>query len=209
MIRKRVLDVVLTVIALVLLAPIIAVVALAVRLRLGSPVIFRQARPGRQERLFTLIKFRTMVSAPDAGPLNDDQRMTPLGSLLRSTSLDELPELWNVLRGEMSIVGPRPLLPEYLPLYTPEQRHRHDMRPGLTGWSQINGRNATTWEEQFAFDVWYVEHWSIGLDLKIIWRTIMVVLSRQGISQDGEVTRRPFTGSTQNTAGDFADQRDA
>lgn len=183
--------------ALLLLAPLLALVAWRIRRKLGSPVLFRQIRPGLHGRPFEMVKFRTMRDAVDANgqPLPDDQRLTPFGSWLRSTSLDELPELWNVLKGEMSLVGPRPLLMEYLPLYTPEQARRHEVRPGVTGWAQINGRNALSWDEKFRLDVWYVDHQSLWLDLKILMLTVRKVFVREGISAAGEATMPRFTGS--------------
>jgi len=193
---KRAFDVALTVPALIVLSPVFALVALAVRVSLGSPIIFRQQRPGKNERPFTLYKFRTMRDARDAQGtlLPDARRLTRLGAFLRATSLDELPELVNVLRGDMSLVGPRPLLMEYLPLYSPEQRRRHDVRPGVTGWAQVNGRNALTWREKFALDIEYVEHVSLGLDLRILILTIVSVARSEGISHSGHVTMQPFRG---------------
>ena len=193
---KRALDITAAAFALVLLLPVIAVVAWRIRQKLGSPVLFRQARPGLHGRAFEMIKFRSMRDALDATghPLPDSERMTPFGSFLRSSSLDELPELWNVLKGDMSLVGPRPLLMEYLPLYTAEQYRRHEVRPGVTGWAQINGRNALSWEEKFKLDVWYVDNRSLWLDLKIIFLTVKKVLMRDGINADGEVTMPKFTG---------------
>jgi lipopolysaccharide/colanic/teichoic acid biosynthesis glycosyltransferase len=172
-------------------------VAAAVRLRLGSPVLFRQRRPGLHGRPFEMLKFRTMLDATDGAgnPLPDADRLTPLGRFLRATSLDELPELWNVLRGEMSLVGPRPLLMEYLPLYTPEQARRHEVRPGITGWAQVNGRNAISWEEKFRMDVWYVDRRTFALDLKILLLTAKKVVVREGISQQGQATMERFLGS--------------
>jgi lipopolysaccharide/colanic/teichoic acid biosynthesis glycosyltransferase len=194
---KRTFDLLATAAALlVLLLPMLAI-ALAVRLRLGRPVFFVQLRPGRHGVPFSLIKFRTMREAYDekGEPLPEEERLTRLGRFLRATSLDELPELWNVLRGEMSLVGPRPLLMEYLPLYTPEQARRHDVRPGLTGWAQINGRNAISWEEKFALDLWYVDHHSMLVDLKILWATLIKVIRSEGISPaDREIMER-FAGS--------------
>lgn len=183
--------------ALVLLCLPLLLLATLVRLRLGRPVLFRQVRPGLHGRPFMMVKFRTMTDArgPDGALLSDAQRLTPFGRFLRSTSLDELPELWNVLRGEMSLVGPRPLLMEYLPLYTPEQARRHDVRPGITGWAQVNGRNAVTWDERFRLDVWYVDHRSLWLDLRILWLTLRKVLARDGISAHGDATMPKFTGS--------------
>lgn len=193
---KRVLDVALTVPALIVLSPVFALAALAVRLSLGSPVIFKQQRPGKNERPFTLYKFRTMRDARDAqgALLPDARRLTRLGAFLRATSLDELPELVNVLRGDMSLVGPRPLLMEYLPLYSPEQRRRHDVRPGVTGLAQVNGRNALTWREKFALDIEYVDRVSVGLDLRILLLTIGSVVRSEGISHSGHVTMQPFRG---------------
>lgn len=193
---KRVLDVVLSLAALVLFSPVLFAVSLLVYAKHGAPVIFRQQRPGYQGRPFRLYKFRTMRDAYDreGQPLPDAQRLTAFGRFLRSTSLDELPELLNVLKGEMSIVGPRPLLMQYLVRYTPEQARRHDVRPGITGWAQINGRNAISWEEKFALDVWYVDHYSLWLDLRIILLTALKVLRRDGISAEGEVTMPEFKG---------------
>ena len=187
---KRLVDVVGGLGALVVLSPVLAVVALVVRARLGAPVHFRQQRAGLDARSFELVKFRTMSNATSASGelLPDDQRLTPFGSWLRRTSLDELPELWLVLKGEMSLVGPRPLPVEYLDRYTPEQARRHEVKPGLTGWAQVNGRNATTWDERLSMDVWYVDNRSFWLDVKILWRTVAVVLRREGISAEGEAT---------------------
>ncbi len=195
---KRFLDLVLAIIALLLLAPLLFVIALLVRILLGSPVLFRQTRPGMHGRPFTLIKFRTMSDTRDEHGqlLPDEQRLTRFGRFLRATSLDELPELWNVIRGDMSLVGPRPLLMEYLPLYTERQARRHEVRPGITGWAQVNGRNATSWEERFEHDVWYVEHQSLALDLEILVLTVVQVFHRKGISHPGHVTMPKFTGST-------------
>jgi len=181
---------------LIFALPLILLVCL-VRSRLGSPVFFAQVRPGLNGKPFRMVKFRSMTDArsSDGELLPDAERLTRFGALLRSTSLDELPELWNVLKGEMSLVGPRPLLVEYLPLYTPEQARRHDVRPGITGWAQVNGRNAISWEEKFALDVWYVENQSLWLDLKILWMTARKVLVRDGISASGEVTASKFTGA--------------
>ncbi len=194
---KRLLDLVGAGVGLLLLAPLMLLIAILVRVGLGSPVLFRQQRPGLHGKPFTLYKFRTMTDARDAqgNLLPDEQRLTRLGRFLRSTSLDELPELWNVLKGDMSLVGPRPLLMEYLPLYTPEQFRRHGVRPGVTGWAQIRGRNTLTWEERFALDVWYVDHVSLGLDLKILALTLWKVLTREGISHPGSDTMPKFTGS--------------
>ena len=192
---KRVFDVVTSIILLVALSPIFLITALMVRIKLGSPILFRQERPGRHEQTFVLLKFRTMLALNPDSPLPDADRLTPFGKRLRSTSLDELPELWNVLRGQMSLVGPRPLLVEYLPLYSLQQARRHELRPGLSGWAQVNGRNALSWDEKFEMDVWYVEHCSFALDLKILWKTITAVFTRSGIAADGEATMPPFLGS--------------
>lgn len=194
---KRLFDLLVAAFALMILAPCLGVIAMLVRHNLGSPVLFRQIRPGFRGRPFTMVKFRSMRDAVDkeGSPLPDAERMTPLGSFLRSTSLDELPELWNVLKGDMSLVGPRPLLMEYLPLYTKEQYRRHEARPGLTGWAQVNGRNALTWEEKFKLDVWYVDNQSFWLDLKILFLTVTKVLLREGISAEGKATMPRFSGS--------------
>ena len=194
---KRFFDIVASVAGLILLSPVIAIVAYLIRKRLGSPILFRQVRPGLDGKPFEMVKFRTMRDAFDANgnPLPDSERMTDFGRFLRSSSLDELPELWNVIKGDMSLVGPRPLLMEYLPLYDEVQIRRHDARPGVTGWAQINGRNALSWEEKFKLDVWYVDNQSLWLDLKIIFLTIKKVLIRDGISAEGEVTMTRFTGS--------------
>lgn len=177
--------------------PLMVAVAIAVLLTTGRPVLFTQLRPGLQGRPFRLRKFRTMLEQvpPGRPPLSDAERLTAFGRFLRSTSLDELPELWNVLVGDMSLVGPRPLLMEYLPLYTPEQARRHEVRPGVTGWAQVNGRNAISWEERFALDVWYVDHQSLRLDLAILLRTVAKVMTREGITAEGEATMQPFTGT--------------
>lgn len=181
---------------LILLSPVLIILAALVWVYLGKPVFFRQQRPGMHGQPFEMLKFRTMTDAvdPSGQLLADAKRLTPFGRWLRTTSLDELPELWNVLKGDMSIVGPRPLLMQYLPLYTPEQAKRHAVRPGVTGWAQINGRNALSWEQKFALDTWYVEHRSMVLDLKIILLTAVKVLRREGISAQGEATMPPFTG---------------
>ena len=193
---KRLLDIVLSGGALLALSPVLLVTALLVRSRLGSPVIFRQARPGKDGEIFHLYKFRSMTDARDERGelLPDDVRLTSFGKKLRSLSLDELPELVNILKGEMSIVGPRPLLVKYLPLYTERQSHRHDVRPGLTGWAQVNGRNAISWEEKFELDLWYVEHISFWLDVKIVFMTVMKVLRREGISSETAATMEEFRG---------------
>ena len=193
---KRTADVLASAVLLVVLSPLLLVVALLVRVKLGSPVLFCQQRPGRGGRVFTLYKFRTMLDAPEAGDVaavaTDAARLTPFGSFLRASSIDELPELVNVLRGEMSIVGPRPLLVEYLKRYTPEQARRHEVRPGITGWAQVNGRNAVAWEERFALDVWYVDNRSLALDVKVLWMTVSALTKREGISAEGHATMEPF-----------------
>ena len=194
---KRGVDALLSVAALLVLSPVLIILAILVRRKLGSPVLFRQQRPGRGGKPFMMVKFRTMTDARDTNGrlLPDADRLPPFGRWLRSTSLDELPELWNVLRGDMSLVGPRPLLMEYLPLYTPHQARRHEVRPGITGWAQVNGRNALSWEDKFALDVWYLDNHSLWLDLKILSLTVRKVLMRDGISAAGEVTMPKFTGS--------------
>ncbi|MEX5426290.1 sugar transferase [Acinetobacter radioresistens] len=194
---KRFLDIIIASIALMLLSPLYAFVAYKVKKNLGSPVLFRQVRPGLHGRPFEMIKFRTMKDAIDANgqPLPDSERLTPFGRMLRSSSLDEMPELWNVIKGDMSIVGPRPLLMEYLPLYNEEQAKRHDVRPGMTGYAQVNGRNAISWEEKFKLDTWYVENQSIWLDFKIMFKTVHKVLAKDDISAKGEATMTRFTGS--------------
>lgn len=194
---KRLFDLLVSATALLLLAPLLALIAWLVRRRLGAPVLFRQLRPGRNGMPFEIVKFRTMRDAVDAHgePLPDHERLTPFGRWLRASSLDELPELWNVLKGDMSLVGPRPLLMEYLPLYDAEQFRRHAVRPGVTGWAQVNGRNALSWEEKFRLDLWYVDHQSFALDLKILALTLAKVLAREGISAAGEATMPKFTGS--------------
>ena len=195
---KRTLDVLVSVAALVVLFPVIAVVALLIHRELGTPVLFCQTRPGKDGKPFQMVKFRTMLDAVDTqgNSLPDSERMTEFGHLLRSTSLDELPGLWSVLKGEMSVVGPRPLLMEYLPLYSKEQYRRHDVRPGITGWAQVNGRNAISWENKFKLDVWYVDNRSFWLDIKILFLTVKKVIVKDGISGDGEVTMGKFTGNT-------------
>lgn len=193
---KRAFDILVSAGLLILLSPIMALLAVLVWWHLGTPVLFRQVRPGKDARPFEMIKFRTMLDKRDASDklLPDHERLTPFGRFLRSTSLDELPELWNVLKGEMSLVGPRPLLMEYLPLYSKEQARRHEVRPGLTGWAQVNGRNDLDWPSRFKLDVWYVDNRSFWLDLKILARTIIKVLGRHGINAKGEATMRPFRG---------------
>lgn len=195
---KPLLDRLLATGALILLAPLLLLIALLVRIRLGAPVLFRQQRPGLHGRPFTMLKFRTMTDARDAAGklLPDDRRLMSFGCFLRSSSLDELPGLINVVRGEMSLVGPRPLLMEYLDRYTPEQMRRHEARPGITGWAQVNGRNAISWERKFALDVWYVDHVSFRLDLRILALTALRVLRREGISQQGSATMNEFRGTT-------------
>lgn len=194
---KRVFDVSIAVLALVLLFPVLAIVAMTVYFKIGSPVLFRQVRPGLHGAPFEIIKFRTMRDAFDAdgNPLPDEQRLSRFGALLRSTSLDELPELWNVIKGDMSLVGPRPLCMEYLPLYTAEQARRHAVRPGITGWAQVNGRNRISWERKFELDVWYVDHHSWRLDMKILFLTIVKVVRRSEVSSEHHVTMEDFTGS--------------
>jgi lipopolysaccharide/colanic/teichoic acid biosynthesis glycosyltransferase len=194
---KRVADLVVATLLLLALSPLLLVVALIVRSTLGRPVLFRQARPGLNGEPFCMLKFRTMRNDTGAfgNTLTDAERMTPLGRVLRAASLDELPELWNVLRGEMSLVGPRPLLIEYLELYTPEQKRRHDVRPGITGWAQVNGRNALSWPDKFALDLWYVDHRSVRLDIKILWMTVAKVLRREGVNQIGYATSERFRGN--------------
>jgi len=194
---KRLIDVVLSSVALVVLMPLMIATAILVLWNLGNPVFFRQTRPGRHGDPFCLIKFRTMVDDFDASgeSLEDAERLTRFGRMLRSTSLDEVPELWNVLRGDMSFVGPRPLLMEYLPLYTAEQARRHQVRPGITGWAQVNGRNSLSWEDRFALDTWYVDNRSFWLDMRIVFLTIRQVFKRDGISATGEATMPKFSGS--------------
>lgn len=194
---KRCFDVLVAAVTLLILALPLLVLALLVRIKLGKPVLFTQIRPGMHGKPFRMVKFRTMTDArgPDGALLPDAERLPSFGRFLRATSLDELPELWNVLKGDMSLVGPRPLLMEYLPLYSAEQARRHDVRPGVTGWAQINGRNALSWEEKFELDVWYVNHQSFALDIEILWRTARKVLVREGISAAGEATMSRFTGS--------------
>lgn len=194
---KRFLDIIIASIALVLLSPLYAFVAYKVKKNLGSPVLFRQVRPGLNGKPFEMIKFRTMKDAVDSqgNPLPDSDRLTPFGKMLRSTSLDEMPELWNVIKGDMSVVGPRPLLMEYLPLYNVEQAKRHNVRPGMTGHAQVNGRNAIGWEEKFKLDTWYVENQSTVLDFKIMLKTVQKVIAKDDISAEGEATMTRFTGS--------------
>lgn len=194
---KRLLDIIIASIALVILSPLYFYVAYKVKKNLGSPVLFRQVRPGLNGKPFEMIKFRTMKDAVDANgnPLPDSERLTPFGKMLRATSLDEMPELWNVIKGDMSVVGPRPLLMEYLPLYNQEQAKRHDVRPGMTGHAQVNGRNAISWEEKFKLDTWYVENRSLWLDFKIMLQTVKKVIAKDDISAEGEATMTKFTGT--------------
>ena len=194
---KRTVDLILGITAAILLSPILLITAILVSRKLGSPIFFTQVRPGKDGKPFKMVKFRTMRDAinTQGNPLPDAERLTPFGRRLRSTSIDELPELWNVIKGEMSLVGPRPLLMEYLPLYSPEQATRHDLKPGMTGWAQINGRNAISWEDKFKLDTWYVQHQSLWLDIKIMALTVKKVLVRDGISAEGEATMTRFTGS--------------
>lgn len=201
---KRCLDLILAATLLILTLPVTVPAALAIRLTMGSPIFFRQARPGKNGRIFHILKFRTMTNDVDefGNLLPPAKRITPIGRIIRSTSIDELPQLWNVLRGDMSLVGPRPLLPEYLQLYTPEQARRHEVRPGITGWAQVNGRNATTWEQRFIHDVWYVDNRSFLLDVKILAMTAWKVLKRSGISHSDTEPMPRFTGTrdTRNVA---------
>lgn len=199
---KRLIDVTACLVTLPVVLVVCGAVALAIWLTMGRPVLFRQKRAGLYGRVFGLWKFRTMTNDRDESGrlLPDEKRLTRLGRFLRSTSLDELPQVWNVLRGEMSLVGPRPLLPEYLERYTPEQARRHEVRPGITGWAQVNGRNETTWEERFRRDVWYVDNWSLWLDLKILWLTVIKVLRRDGISRQGHATMPEFLGTGAESA---------
>ena len=194
---KRLFDIAASFIGLILLSPLFLFLFFKIKKEMGTPVIFSQVRPGRDGKPFRMYKFRSMKDATDqdGNPLPDADRITPFGAKLRTTSLDELPELWNVLKGEMSLVGPRPLLMEYLPLYSTEQYRRHEVRPGITGWAQVNGRNAISWEEKFEYDVWYVDNQSILLDIKILLLTIKKVFVKEGISAEGEVTMTKFTGS--------------
>lgn len=194
---KRAFDIIVSSIALIILLPVILFIALLIRLNLGSPVFFQQTRPGLHGKPFEMVKFRTMIDAEDASgnPLPDEVRLTPFGKFLRASSLDELPELWAVLKGEMSLVGPRPLLMEYLPLYSEEQMHRHDVLPGITGWAQVKGRNALSWDNKFILDVWYVNNQSFWLDIKILFMTVKKVLLGDGISAEGHVTANKFRGN--------------
>jgi len=193
---KRIFDLLISSLGLILTSPLLAVLAVLVWINHGRPILFSQPRPGHNGKIFTLYKFRSMSNelGRNGNPLPDTQRITRLGHFLRASSLDELPELLNVLRGEMSLVGPRPLLVEYLPRYSAEQRRRHNVLPGITGWAQVNGRNALTWEEKFALDVWYVDHWSFGLDIKILWLTVGQVLQRRNITPSDQSTMEEFRG---------------
>ncbi|MCC7434863.1 MAG: sugar transferase [Methanoregulaceae archaeon] len=193
---KRLFDMVVSAIALLVFLPLILVLIVLVRVKLGAPVFFTQTRPGKDGKPFQMVKFRSMTTAKDADGnlLPDDQRLPKFGKLLRSTSLDELPELWNVLKGDMSLVGPRPLLMQYLDRYTPEQRRRHYVRPGITGWAQVNGRNNVPWEERFKMDVWYVDNHNLLLDIKILWMTVLKVVKRSDVSQEGHATMTEFMG---------------
>jgi len=195
---KRIQDLIISLIAIILLSPVLLIVALLVRLKLGSPVLFCQQRPGLNGRPFTIYKFRTMISKAyddNGNILPDDKRLTSFGLCLRSTSLDELPELFNVLWGDISIVGPRPLMTKYLDRYTPEQARRHEVKPGITGWAQVNGRNNITWEEKFEMDVWYVDHWSLWLDIKILAKTAWMVIARKNVAKAGQATTDEFFGT--------------
>ncbi len=195
---KRLFDIIVSAVGLVLLSPLLVLLAVLVRINLGAPVFFRQERPGLHEKIFRLYKFRSMKNEVDrdGNELPDAERLSKFGALLRASSLDELPELFNVLKGEMSLVGPRPLLVKYLPLYNEEQHRRHDVLPGITGWAQVNGRNAISWEEKFRLDVWYVDHWSPWLDLKILFLTVKKVFIREGISAENQVTTEEFRGNS-------------
>lgn len=197
---KRIFDIILSFFLIIILSPLLLLLCILVGLKLGRPVIFRQERPGKDGRIFTLLKFRSMTDLKNhkGELLPDKERLTEFGKLLRKTSLDELPELFNILRGDMSFVGPRPLLVQYLTRYNKKQARRHEIRPGLTGWAQVNGRNAINWEEKFDMDVWYVDNWSLWLDLKILFRTVAVVFNRSGISAEGEATMGEFTGSKED-----------
>ena len=197
---KRLLDIIISFTSLVILSPVLLIVAVLVRIKLGSPVIFHQDRPGYHEKVFKLCKFRSMTDARDEnGNLQPDEvRLTKFGKALRATSLDELPELWNILKGDMSLIGPRPLLVKYLPLYNEFQRHRHDVKPGLTGWAQVNGRNTISWEQRFEYDVYYVDHISFWMDLKILFQTVAVVFERSGINSKTSATMEEFMGGMEN-----------
>lgn len=194
---KRIFDILGSFLALVIFSPLLILLYFKIKKQMGTPVLFRQERPGLNGKPFNMVKFRSMKDAldKDGNEISDKDRITPLGAKLRSSSMDELPEFWNVLKGEMSIVGPRPLLMEYLPLYSNEQARRHDVRPGVTGWAQINGRNSVSWEEKFKLDVWYLENRTLWLDIKILWMTLKKVVKKDGISADGEATMSKFTGN--------------
>lgn len=194
---KRMLDIIFAVGLLIVVSPLLVLLACLVRIKLGSPILFRQERPGKDGKLFSMYKFRTMTEKRDSNGelLPDEVRLTSFGRKLRSTSLDELPELFNIIKGDMSFIGPRPLLVQYLPLYNERQKHRHDVRPGMTGYAQVNGRNAIRWEEKFEKDVWYVEHLSFGTDMKILWKTVAVVVKREGISSETAATMEEFKGN--------------
>jgi lipopolysaccharide/colanic/teichoic acid biosynthesis glycosyltransferase len=198
---KRVMDIIITLLVLIILSPVLLIIAVLVAVQNGFPILFKQERPGYQGEIFTIYKFRTMQNRLDGRgiPLPDAERLTKFGRFLRASSLDELPELINVLKGDMSIVGPRPLLVEYLPRYSPRQFRRHEVLPGITGWAQINGRNAISWQEKFDLDVWYVDHWSLWLDIKTIALSVVKVLRREGISQPGQATAEPFMGNPPET----------
>lgn len=206
---KRIFDVLVSFLGLIILSPMLLILAVLVRLNLGSPVFFRQERPGLHEKIFRLYKFRSMRDAvdKDGNELPDEQRLGRFGKLLRASSLDELPELFNVLKGEMSLVGPRPLLVKYLPLYNAEQHHRHDVLPGITGWAQVNGRNAISWDEKFRLDVWYVDHWTPWLDLKILFLTVKKVFIHEGISAENQATTEEFKGNSQQQTDNIQNQK--
>lgn len=197
---KRLLDFTLSLLALIVLSPVLLVTAALVRIKLGSPVIFHQERPGKDEKIFRLYKFRSMTDERDetGALLPDEMRLTRFGKILRSTSLDELPELWNILRGDMSIIGPRPLLVKYLPLYNEEQKHRHDVRPGLTGWAQVHGRNLLSWEDKFRYDVWYTQHVRFLSDVRVVLMTVKCIFVREGITSDSSVTVEEFSGTKES-----------
>ena len=206
---KRLFDIIVSAVGLVLLSPLLVLLAALVRINLGSPIFFRQERPGLHEKIFRLYKFRSMKDAVDRNgkELPDAERLSKFGALLRSSSLDELPELFNVLKGEMSLVGPRPLLVKYLPLYNAEQHRRHDVLPGITGWAQVHGRNAISWDEKFRLDVWYVDHWTPWLDLKILFLTVKKVFIHEGISAENQATTEEFKGNHQQQADKSLNQR--
>jgi lipopolysaccharide/colanic/teichoic acid biosynthesis glycosyltransferase len=193
---KSILDIVIAAIALIILLPVMLFVAIAIYFRMGSPIVFTQPRPGKKGRIFKFYKFRTMTNERDSNGdlLPDEKRLTKLGEFLRQTSLDELPQFWNIIKGDMSLIGPRPLLVRYLKRYTPEQARRHEVKPGITGWSQIQGRNGISWEEKFKLDVWYIDNWSLWLDLKILFLTVFKVLQQEGINEEGNVSSQEFTG---------------